>query len=95
MITDYYVIRKQQLVTDELYSHTGRYSYKNGVNAAAVVAFIIGVLPNIPGFLLQVKAVSSDTFPTWISQLYYYAWFIGFFLSGFVYWILMKNKNNT
>jgi len=92
MITDYYLIRKQQLVTNELYSHKGRYSYRNGVNAVAVIAFIIGVLPNIPGFLLQVKAISATAFPNWISQLYYYAWFIGFFLSGFVYWMLMKKK---
>jgi NCS1 family nucleobase:cation symporter-1 len=92
MITDYYLIRKQHLVTDELYSHRGRYGYRNGFNNVAIIAFIIGVLPNLPGFLLQVKAISSDVFPAWISQLYYYAWFIGFFLSGFVYWLLMKKK---
>ncbi len=90
MIADYYFTRKQTLVVDELYSSTGRYSYRNGFNRIAILAFLLGVIPNIPGFLLQVKLVSANVFPTWISQLYHYAWFVGFFVSGFVYWIGMK-----
>jgi NCS1 family nucleobase:cation symporter-1 len=70
MIADYYFIRKQKLETPELYSHAGRYSYNNGFNIAAIVALLIGIIPNIPGFLLQVKVVSPDTFPVWISDLY-------------------------
>lgn len=94
MIADYYFIRKQQLETAELYSHAGRYEYKNGFNAIAIIALLVGILPNIPGFLLQVKVVSPEVFPAWISQLYHFAWFIGFFVSGFVYWILMKKNTN-
>ncbi len=92
MIADYYFIRKQQLVVGELYSHAGRYSYRNGFNSIAILAFLVGVIPNIPGFLLQVDLVSGNAFPTWISDLYHFAWFVGFFLSGFVYWILMKRN---
>ncbi|MGQ0738555.1 MAG: NCS1 family nucleobase:cation symporter-1 [Bacteroidota bacterium] len=93
MITDYYFIRKQKLETAELYSHAGRYSYGNGFNSNAIIALLIGIIPNIPGFLLQVKLVSPDAFPQWISDLYHYAWFVGFFLSGFVYWLMMKNNS--
>lgn len=92
MITDYYFIRKQKLETAELYSYAGRYNYGNGFNANAVIALLIGIVPNIPGFLLQVKAISADVFPAWVSELYNYAWFVGFFVSGFVYWILMKGR---
>jgi nucleobase:cation symporter-1, NCS1 family len=90
MIADYFFIKKQTLQADELYSHEGRYYYKNGYNIAAIIALLAGIIPNVPGFLLQVKAISSGTFPLWISDLYHYAWFVGFFLSGFVYYLLMK-----
>ncbi len=91
MIADYYFIRNQQLNVDELYQHKGRYGFKNGFNSAAVIALLIGIVPNIPGFLLQVKLVSSTAFPGWISDLYHYAWFVGFFVSGIIYIWLMRN----
>ena len=92
MIVDYFFIRKQILNPVDLYRHNGEYYYRNGFNIAAIIALLAGVLPNVPGFLLQIKVISGDTFPVWISDLYHYAWFVGFFLSGFVYWILMKKN---
>src|SRR5687767_940753 len=92
MIADYYFIKRQKLVTDDLYKSNGIYSFKNGFNAAAIVAFLLGILPNLPGFLLQIKAVSNDAFPEWISGLYHYAWFVGFFVSGGVYYVMMKKS---
>ena len=85
MIADYYFIKKQLLNVDDLYKTNGKYSFKNGFNKYAVMALLIGILPNVPGFLLQIKLVSADTFPAWIDQLYNYAWFVGFFVSGIVY----------
>lgn len=93
MIADYYFIRKQQLNVDDLYDHKGQYGFKNGFNNVAVIALIIGILPNVPGFLLQIKLVSATVFPAWISELYHYAWFVGFIVSGFLYLILMKKGN--
>ncbi|HEX6193031.1 MAG TPA: hypothetical protein VFZ42_11740, partial [Chitinophagaceae bacterium] len=61
-----------------------------GFNRFAIFALLLGIVPNIPGFLLQVKLVSSTAFPGWISHLYNYAWFVGFLVSGFVYWLFMK-----
>ena len=95
MIADYYFIRKQKLETAELYSHTGRYRYRNGFNRNAIIALLLGILPNIPGFLLQVKVVSPDAFPGWISNLYHYAWFVGFFVSGILYMLLMRSYRIT
>ncbi|HEV7780717.1 MAG TPA: NCS1 family nucleobase:cation symporter-1 [Chitinophagaceae bacterium] len=92
MIADYFFTRKKQLAVSELYNPTGIYSYGNGFNNKAIIAFLVGVVPNIPGFLLQVKLVSANAFPAWISELYHYAWFVGFFVSGFVYWIMMRTK---
>jgi NCS1 family nucleobase:cation symporter-1 len=94
LIADYYFVRKQQLIAEDLYQSRGAYSYKNGMNSAAIIALILGVLPNLPGFLLQIKAVSSTAFPAWISHLYNYAWFVGFFVSGILYLILMRLKTS-
>ncbi len=93
LIVDYYFIHKQRLVVEELYSHQGRYYYRNGFNITAVIALMAGILPNIPGFLLQVKLISANLFPAWVSQLYNYAWFVGFFVSGFVYWIASPSSS--
>jgi NCS1 family nucleobase:cation symporter-1 len=91
MIADYYFIRKQNLSVDDLYQHKGIYGFRNGFNSAAIIALLAGIVPNIPGFLLQLKLVSSTAFPVWISDLYHYAWFVGFFVSGLVYIFLMRN----
>ena len=92
MIADYYFIRKQQLVVADLYSHQGIYFFNKGFNNKAIVSLLLGIIPNIPGFLLTVKLVSTEAFPLWISNLYHYAWFVGFLVSGVIYYLLMKRK---
>ena len=91
MIADYYFIRKQTLNAGELYSGNGQYSFGNGYNKYAIIALLLGILPNVPGFLLQVKLVTATAFPQWISHLYNYAWFVGFFVSGITYIIMMRS----
>lgn len=95
MIADYYFIRKQTLQVDELYSHNGRYRFGNGYNKYAIIALLLGVLPNVPGFLVQVQLVPGTAFPGWISHLYNYAWFVGFFLSGILYILLMRSYTTS
>jgi nucleobase:cation symporter-1, NCS1 family len=92
MIADYFFIRKKNLVAEDLYKHVGEYSYSNGFNNKAIIALLCGIIPNIPGFLLQIKVVSSTAFPIWISDLYHYAWFVGLFVSGIVYLLLMNKS---
>jgi NCS1 family nucleobase:cation symporter-1 len=87
MIADYYFIRRKHLEVNELYRSNGLYSYKNGFNRIAVVALVLGILPNVPGFLVTIKMLPADSLPQWINHLYNYAWFVGFLVSGFIYWI--------
>jgi NCS1 family nucleobase:cation symporter-1 len=91
MIADYYLIRKQQLLVNDLYRLNGIYRFSNGYNNAAIFALLLGILPNVPGFLLQVKLVNDEFFPAWISGLYHYAWFVGFFVSGISYILMMRS----
>ena len=90
MIADYYFLRKQKLDVDDLYRSEGMYKYKNGFNSTAIIALLLGILPNLPGFLAQVKLVDENAFPAWLTGLYHYAWFVGFFVSGACFLLLNK-----
>lgn len=94
MIADYYFIRKQSLVINDLYRNAGQYNYNNGFNIRAVVSLFLGILPNIPGFLVTTKIITGNVVPIWVAHLYNYAWFVGFFVSGISY-ILMMQKQGT
>lgn len=92
MIVDYFFIRKKELNVNDLYSQQGQYKYSNGINRNALLALLLAILPNIPGFLVTIKVIDVNVFGEWVSQLYNYAWFVGFFVSGLVYLILMKRQ---
>ena len=84
ILVDYFLIRKTELNIEDLYRHDGIYA---GVNPIAIIALVIGVLPNIPGFLANVGLYSGAGF---IVNLYNYAWFIGLGISSVVYYLLMR-----
>jgi len=83
LIADYYLLRRRVLNVDDLYRSDGPFAYRNGVNRVALVALVIGVLPNVPGFLEAAGWVSNV--PALFGAVYTYAWFIGFALAGAVY----------
>ena len=91
MIADYYFIRRQRLILDDLYKQKGEYGFRNGFNRNAIIALLCGILPNVPGFLVAIKVISNDAFPAWINDLYNYAWFVGFFVSAILYILLMRS----
>ncbi|MEO6168977.1 MAG: cytosine permease, partial [Chitinophagales bacterium] len=90
LIADYYFIRKQKLHVNELYKENGHYTFGNGFNMSAIIALLLGIVPNVPGFLTTVKIISQESVPFWISNLYHYAWFVGFLVSGVTYLIMMR-----
>jgi NCS1 family nucleobase:cation symporter-1 len=95
LISDYYFVRDKKLVVEELYVETGRYWYSNGVNWKAMLALSLGVFPNIPGFLVAIKIIDASVFPAWVNGLYHYAWFVGFAVSGVLYWTFMKSERSS
>lgn len=88
MIADYFVYRKTKLDLAALYSPTGAYTYTRGYSLVAIVAFLAGALPSLPGFLATVHA-TSGTSPFFLS-VYNYAWFVGFALAFAVYLLLRR-----
>lgn len=92
MIADYYFIRKQQLDVQALYTHRSEYFFSGGYNSKAIIALLLGILPNVPGFLVTIKAINANSVPQWIAHLYNYAWFVGFLVSSVVYYMLSEKK---
>ena len=86
ILVDYFLIRKTELNVEDLYRSKGIYA---GINPMAIIALVIGVLPNIPGFLANVGLYSGTGF---VVDLYNYAWFIGLGISSLVYYVLMRNR---
>ena len=92
LIADYFVLRRTRLDVADLYRRGGRYEYARGINPAAVVAFVLGVLPSIPGFLAQAFPASFPGVPAMLKDLYAYAWFIGVGVAGVVYLAMMRGR---
>jgi NCS1 family nucleobase:cation symporter-1 len=82
MICDYFVIRDKTLDVPDLYRLEGRYPRWNPV---ALVALVVGVAPNVPGFLHSTHVLEAE--PGFFDDLYVYAWFTGFLLAFGVYWV--------
>ena len=88
MIADYFVLRKKHLDVTDLYRADGIYTYSSGFSLAALGAFALAVLPNLPGFLAQVGVVKNV--PAFFTLLYPQAWFVGFGLAFGLYLLFRK-----
>jgi NCS1 family nucleobase:cation symporter-1 len=79
---DYAVLRRFKMDFVDSYLTYGRFRYAKGVNPAAIIAFVIGIvityIPNWTG--------STNTF---LLALYDNSWVTAFFISGVIYIILM------
>ena len=82
LIADYFVYRHKKLNLIALYQKDGEYG---GTSAAAMIALILAIVPNLPGFLVNIHALKADSVPHFFLTLYSYAWFVGFFVAFGVY----------
>ncbi len=85
MIAEYFVYRKRQLDVPPLYDSAGRYRYRGGFSPIALGALTLSVLPNIPGFLVTIKALPAGAVAPIYLSFYRYAWFIGFAFAFVLY----------
>ena len=77
LIADYWLLRRTRLRLEDLYLPTGVYRYSGGWNFRAVVATVAGCALAWGGLVV----------PS-LKPLYSYAWFVGFFAAGILYWAL-------
>jgi nucleobase:cation symporter-1, NCS1 family len=85
LIADYFVWRRRQLDLHALYQPDGEYRFTRGFSIVALIALAIGVLPSVPGFLVQIEALGPDKVAPSLVSLYNYAWFIGFAIAFVTY----------
>ena len=90
LIADYFVCRRCQLNVTALYQTDGEYRFTNGFSIVALISLVIGVLPSLPGFLVNINVLSAASIPASLAHLYNYAWFIGFAVAFTVYLALRK-----
>ncbi|MEO8841670.1 MAG: NCS1 family nucleobase:cation symporter-1 [Kofleriaceae bacterium] len=80
LIVDYWGVRKTELDLTSLYSVTGAYTYRGGWNLKAVVATLVGFTIALLG-----------AFWAPMAPIYDWSCFVGFGLSGGLYWVLMRD----
>ncbi|AGL14752.1 NCS1 family nucleobase:cation symporter-1 [Actinoplanes sp. N902-109] len=88
LIADYYLVKKQQVVVDDLFtmSPEGRYFYRNGYNPPAIIATAIGAIVAVVPVLWTGGPGMHTT-----AQ---YSWFIGMGL-GFMSYLLMAARSRS
>ena len=85
LIADYYLIRKEKVVVDDLFTmdESGKYWYSKGYNRVAVIATVVGavlaVIPVLTGATVPGMAVAAQ-----------YSWFIGAGVAFGLYYLLAK-----
>jgi NCS1 family nucleobase:cation symporter-1 len=80
LIVDYWLIRGKELVLPDLYKQTGAYRYRGGWNLHAVVA-------TVAGFGIALLGAFWEP----MRPIYHWSWFVGFGVSGGLYWVLMRS----
>jgi NCS1 family nucleobase:cation symporter-1 len=85
MIADYFILRRRHLDVVQLYDPHGRYRYTGGYHLPGLAALVLAILPNLPGFLVNVKWLPAYSVPPLLLASYNYAWFIGFFIAFAAY----------
>jgi NCS1 family nucleobase:cation symporter-1 len=90
MLADYFILRRTHLDRLSLYRRDGAYQYTRGFNPAALLAFGLGVLPNVPGFLHQAGLFGDGVVPAVFDTLYTYAWFVGTLSAAGLYLLFMR-----
>ncbi len=86
LIADYFVVRKMELDLAALYQKT-RYWFGSGFNWRGILALVLGVIPNIPGFFGNIGVIEVSGF---FATIYTYAWFVGFAVAFAAYVALCK-----
>ena len=73
----------------------GAYRFTNGFSLIGLGSLAVAVLPNVPGFLVQVKVLDKlQVLPLFLA-LYNYAWFVGFAVAFMVYLTLRRLDRPT
>ena len=92
LLVDYYLLRKAELNVADLYRRDGEYEYSAGWNPMAVIAFLVGVLPCLPGYLAVSGVIDKASLPPLLLGLFDFGWFFSLAVAGAVYFVTAKRR---
>lgn len=89
LLANYYLIGRGRIAVPDAFtpSSQGAYFFTHGWNLRAYIAYVVGIAPNFYGFLGN---LGLPGVPLGVSRFYFFAYWVGLFLSGGVYWLLCK-----
>jgi NCS1 family nucleobase:cation symporter-1 len=83
MLFDFWLIHKRRYSALDLYHPDGIYRYNSvGMNWRAIVAFVVGVAPNMPGFI---NSINSNIHVGVGVHPYQFGWILGFVGTAITY----------
>ncbi|KAF7289577.1 F-box domain-containing protein [Mycena chlorophos] len=85
MVVDYFIVRKCKVDISSMYEPDGRYKYWNGINWRAVVAFIVGFIPTIPGLVGRLDPSLSIG---GTSHIFDFGWLYAYIVAAVAYCLL-------
>lgn len=88
MVADYWLVNKRHIDIPSLYDPDGRYRYIAGCNWRAAVAFIVPVVPLLPGLSLSISGPEAVHINEGVTNLYTINWLFGFTSSIVLYTLL-------
>ncbi|SCV04018.1 LANO_0G07646g1_1 [Lachancea nothofagi CBS 11611] len=88
MICDNFLIRKRNYSVSQAFVVHGEYYYTWGVNWRAILAFVCGMAPGLPGLAAEANPAIMETINPGIVNFYLADSFTSFLISFFTYWIL-------
>jgi len=88
LCTDYWIVKGRNFDVPALYRRRDRYWYTSGINWRAAAAFLVAVVPNIPGLAKSVNpnVVINDS----IQHIYDMNYLYGFCSAAIVYYVLNR-----
>jgi len=92
LLVDYYLVRKTELNVPDLYRRGGEYEYNNGWNIQALIAFALGVLPCMPGYLVVSGVLGADSVPVFLVDLFSFGWFFSLGVAGLYYYFASASQ---
>ena len=86
LIADYWVLRRRQLSSPDLFKLDGRYTYSGGVNYRAMARWCSRSSRSCPASCApRRRPAARSRIPAFLDSLYTYAWFVTFILSAALY----------
>lgn len=90
LLVDYYFVRGTEYKIKDLYRRGGEYEYSNGWNVQALIAFALGVLPCLPGYLVVSGWLARDAVAPALVGLFDFGWFFSLAVAGTYYYFTAK-----